>query len=106
MDIRAYFEKLRKIERSITAEEVVIISLATSDGGKEGVASEVNRLCAARLITEGRARLASTDEITEFRSATEHAIQKAEHSRLAQRVQVAVITDQDLRSLKASRVKG
>ena len=106
MDIRAYFEKLRKVERSITADEVVVISLATSDGGREGVASEVHRSCAARLITEGRARLATTEEITEFRSATENAIQKAEQLRLAQRVQVAMISDHDLRSLKSSRVKG
>ena len=106
MDIRAYFEKLRKVERSITSEEVVVISLATSDGGRDGVAAEVSRPCAARLITEGRARLATEDEISDFRSATEQAIHKAEQLRLAQRVQVAVISDQDLRSLKTSRVKG
>lgn len=105
MDLRAYFEKLRKIERSIESDELVIVSLATPDGGREGVASEVNRSCAARLIAEGRARVADPDEAAAFRSATEHAIQKAEQAKLAHRVQV-VVTDQELRSIKASRVRG
>jgi hypothetical protein len=58
MDLRLYYQKIRKIEADITEPVVVIISRETADGGKAGIKTDVLRAVAARMIAEGRAELA------------------------------------------------
>jgi hypothetical protein len=102
MDIRVYFRKLREVEESIEGECVVVVSEATSDGGKAGVVAEVERRTAAKLIVDGRARLATEEEAREYRAQAEQARAAAEQSALAGRVQLAVLSDQELRALRSS----
>ena len=59
MDLRAYYEKIRKIEAVIEAVFAVVISRATPDGGRAGVKTELPRAVAARLIADGKADLAN-----------------------------------------------
>ena len=47
MDLRAYYRKLREVEASISEEHVVLVSLATPEGGKPGVRTEAPRAIAA-----------------------------------------------------------
>jgi hypothetical protein len=61
MDLRQFYRKIREIESTIPDKYPLVTSLATGDGGKEGLVSEVPRYQAARMIVEGKARL-STDE--------------------------------------------
>lgn len=106
MDLRAFFQKLRKIEHEITDPHVVMVSHETPDGGRAGQLAEVSRSNAARLILEGHARLASAEESAEFRAAARKAQEDAQQRALAEKVQVNVISDADLRALKsASRVE-
>ena len=58
MDLRSYYRKLREVEATIPDEHVVLVSLATPEGGKAGVRTEAPKAIAAKLIAEGRARLA------------------------------------------------
>jgi hypothetical protein len=58
MDLRAYYQKIRKIEATIKEPTVVIVSRATPEGGRGGVKNEVPRRLAARLIAEEKADLA------------------------------------------------
>jgi uncharacterized Fe-S cluster-containing radical SAM superfamily enzyme len=102
MDLRTFYQKLRKLEREIAEPHVVVISHETSDGGKEGQESEVSRANAARLILEGRARLATTEETAAYRKAVEVALQDAEQRAMANRVQLNVISDTDLRAIKSA----
>jgi hypothetical protein len=55
---------------------------------------------AAKLIVEGRARLANAEEIAEYQQAIEQALQGAQQRAMAERVQVNVISDADLRAIK------
>lgn len=71
MDVRAYYQKIRKMEAELPERFVVIVSRETPDGGKAGVMTEVARSLAAKLIVEDQARLASPEETTQFRAATE-----------------------------------
>ncbi|HLH40488.1 MAG TPA: hypothetical protein VKX39_15160 [Bryobacteraceae bacterium] len=71
MDLRAYYQKLRQIEADIREESVVITSLATPDGGRAGVRTEVPRAVAARMILEEKAELASEKAAAEFRAEAE-----------------------------------
>jgi hypothetical protein len=91
MDLRAYYRKLREVEGTITEEHVVLVSMATPEGGKAGVRTEAPKAIAAKLIAEGRARLANADETEEFRSGLRLAKEKFDQEEAARRMQVVVI---------------
>ena len=71
MDLRAFYQTIRKITAEITEDAAVIISRETPDGGRAGVKTEVPREVAARMIAEGTADLASPEQAAEFRAAAE-----------------------------------
>jgi hypothetical protein len=102
MDLRAFFQKLRKIELEIVDPHVVMVSNETPDGGRPGQLAEVSRSNAARLILEGHAHLASAEESAVFRAAARKALEEAQQRLLADKVQVNVISDADLRALKSA----
>ncbi len=91
MDLKAYYGKVRDAEGTLTGEHFVMVSLATSEGGKAGVRTEVPRSIAARLIAESRARVASDEEAAEFHEANRAARERYEEDEAARRVQVMVI---------------
>jgi hypothetical protein len=62
MDLRQFYRKIRGVEASIPEPYPLVTSLGTADGGKEGLVAEVPRFNAARMIVEGKARLATDDE--------------------------------------------
>ncbi len=101
MDLRLFYQKLRKIEQDIVDPHVIVVSHETSDGGKAGQMSEVSRATAARLIVEGKARLASPEETVAQRSAIEQALQAAEQRAMAQKIQVNVVSEADFRAIKS-----
>jgi len=102
MDLRVFYQKLRKIEQEIADPHVVVISQETPDGGKAGQKAEVSRAIAARLILEGRARLANAEETLEYRKMIEQALQAEEQRAMSERVHVNVISDADLRAIKSA----
>ena len=69
-------------------------------------ASEVDRITqatraiAAKLVVEGRARLATASESEAYRSEVQNARERAEQLAAAGRVQVSVISDAELRLLR------
>lgn len=71
MDLRAYYARIREIEAQILEPLVVIISRATREGGRKGVRTEAPRAVAARLIAEGRAELAGSEEAARFQREME-----------------------------------
>jgi thiamine monophosphate synthase len=104
MDLRLFYQKLRKIEQEITDPHVLVVSHETPDGGRAGQKSEVTRSNAARLIVEGRARLASAEEAAEYHAGVEQARQEADQRSMAQKIQVNVVSEADFRAIKnASR---
>lgn len=81
MDLRAYYQKIRRIEAELGEESVVIVSRETSDGGRAGVKTDVPRAVAARVIAEEKADLASPEEAAEFRAAVEERWKAAQRGR-------------------------
>jgi hypothetical protein len=106
MDLRAFFQKLRKIEQEITEPHVIMVSQETPDGGRPGRLSEVSRSNAARLILEGHAHLATTEEAAEFRAAARRAVEEVQQRMMADKVQVNVISEADLRALRSTSRSG
>jgi hypothetical protein len=97
MDLKQYFRKVRQVEASITDTFPLVISLETPDGGKPGLASEVSREQAAKMIVEGRAMLASEEEKELYRQQQAQVKRAAEKAEMAKRLQVAIISEADLR---------
>lgn len=103
MDLRSYYKKVRDAEATLTGDNAVMVSLATSEGGIEGVRTEAPRGVAARLIAEGRARLATEDEAVEFRDGLKAARTRYEQDEAARRVQVVVLPAPDAKRATRDR---
>ena len=91
MDLRSYYRKIRDAEAALDGNECVLVSLATSEGGKEGVLTEAPRSVAAKLIAEGRARAADAAEAGEFREGLRAGREKYEQDEAARRVQIVMM---------------
>jgi hypothetical protein len=69
MDVKAYYQKIREVENQLPAGDVVIVSLDTPDGGRAGRAMEAGRRLAAKMMVDGRARVATPEEAEVFRKS-------------------------------------
>ena len=96
MDLRAYYKKVRAVEAQMEGDDIVVSSIATPEGGKDGVLTEAPREVAAKLVAEGRAQVAGKPEAELFRAQLREAKEKADHDEAARRVQVVVIPSHDL----------
>jgi hypothetical protein len=103
MDLKIYYKKIREAAESIPGDFAILASLETPDGGKPGVMSEVSKPVAARMIVEGRAQLASPEEVSRYREKEEQLRVKAEQEIAPARLQVALLSEKDIDALKAGR---
>ena len=100
MDLRLYYRKIRDIEANIADKFPIVVSQETTDGGKEGIMTEVPRLIAARLIVEKQARLASAEEAQGFRESMAELKRAADQFAAAARVQLAVLSSSEFNKLR------
>jgi hypothetical protein len=100
MDLRAYYRKVRAVEAELEGDDIVLASLATPEGGRDGVFTEAPRMVAAKLVAEGRARVADKAEAQSFREQLRLAKEKADQEEAARRVQVMVIPTHEIRKTK------
>lgn len=100
MDLRSYYRKLREIEGGLAEEFVVVRSLATPDGGVEGMLTEVARALAAKMIADGMAELAGKAESDALRAKSVEDKKQEDQKRAAAKIQLTVLTETDLRALQ------
>jgi hypothetical protein len=100
MDPTIYYQKVRAQEAAIKDEFPILTSLATPEGGKEGLQIEARRLVAARMIVNGKARLATEKERQAFRAAQVDAKRVADEREAMSRLQISVVSTADLERLK------
>jgi len=101
MNLKIHYQKVRDIEQSLPEPDVVIVSQETPEGGREGVLTEVPRHIAARLVVEGKARVASEEEAEKHRREMREAARAAEEAAMASKLQVAIVSESEMRSLKS-----
>jgi hypothetical protein len=101
MDLQVYYQKIREMETKIVDEFPLVVSVETSDGGKNGTKTEVPRRLAAKLLVEGHARLASKDELKGHRESLAEAKRMAEREAAAARVQFTVLSTTELDRLRS-----
>ena len=85
---------------------MVLVSLETPDGGRPGVRTEVPRRIAAKLIVEGGARLATTEEAHDFQEQKAEAKRQADQLAAASRMQLTVISPSELRKFRGGAQTG
>jgi hypothetical protein len=100
MDLKAYYQKIRDLERTFKGTFPVVVSQETPDGGTAGVKTEVPLHIAARMIVDGHAVLASEKEAKEFLEQKVAAKKTADQLQASSRMQVTVMSDSDLQVLK------
>ncbi len=66
MNLRSYYQKIRETVDGLEPGDVWVESLATADGGRAGVYTQVPRQLAAKLIVDGKARRADAEAAAEF----------------------------------------
>ena len=91
MDLRSYYKKVREADATLEGNDIVLVSLATSEGGKEGVLTEAPRAVAAKLIAEQRARIATCAEADGFREELRMARDQYEQEEAVRRVQIVMV---------------
>ncbi len=100
MDLRAYYRKLREIEKALVEDFVVVRSLATADGGVAGRLAEVARAVAAKLVADGVAEIAPKEEADALRQTMAEEKKREDQKRLAAKIQFTVLSETDLRALQ------
>ena len=99
MNLKLYFEKIRETESQIAETFPIVVSEDTEDGGKAGRYAEVTRAIAAKMITENKARLATSDEAKAYREAQAEARRLAEETADAAKVQFTVVSAGEMAKL-------
>lgn len=102
MDLKVYYQKIRDLEQGFQSAYPVVVSLETPDGGTPGVMTEAPPRIAAKMIVEGRARLADPAEAKKFEEQKMEAKRVADHLQASARMQVTVVSESDLRALRSS----
>jgi len=97
MDLKGYFQKIREAEKAIEKAFPVVISLGTADGGAAGVLTEVTKAIAAKMIVEGAARLANSEEVKEFQAAKAEAKKAAEDLAAAAKLTLSMFSSAEQR---------
>ena len=100
MDLRNYYHRIREIAAGLPTDSVVLVSRATADGGRAGCLVEAPREVAARMIAEDTADLACEAEAGRFLEQARQRQAEEERRRAAARIQVSVITQEQVRKLR------
>src|SRR5690349_16872382 len=101
MNLRAYYQKIKDIELTLLEPFIIIASHETADGGKEGVLTEVPKQLAAKMIAEGRARVANEEAAKDFREKKAEAKRYADQDAATTKTQVTLVPA-DVRKLNRS----
>jgi hypothetical protein len=104
MDLKLYYQKLRQAESNISDAHVVVVSQETPDGGRAGVRTEVPKHVAARMLVEGKIRLATPEEAAAFHEEAAEAKRTADQTAAASRVQFTIVSESDLRAVRKGPV--
>ena len=100
MDLKQYYQKIRDVASKIEDPFPVVVSRETADGGKDGILTEVYPGLAAKMVVEGTVRLASESEAEKFRQQQAEAKRVLDQAAAAAKVQLAVLSTDELNRLK------
>jgi len=100
VDVTGFYRKIRQLEKEIEGDHVVVVSNETPDGGVGGRTTNVAKAVAARMVVEGKARLATPEESAQYHAETARAIDAARKRELLGKAQVRLLSDGDVEALR------
>jgi hypothetical protein len=103
MDLKLYYQKIRDTECKIPDVFPLIVSQETDNGGKAGSYAEVTRAVAAKMITEGTARLATAVEAKAYREDRAEAKRIIDQAAEVAKVLVTVVPSAELARLAGAK---
>jgi len=102
VDLTVFYRKVRQLETEIAGDHAVVVSNDTPDGGVSGRTANVPKAIAARLVVEGKARLATPEESERHHTETAHAIEAGRKRELLGRAQIRLLSDGDIEALRGA----
>lgn len=105
MDLRQYYKKLHELESNMPETHVLVVSVETGDGGKEGVVTEVPRRNACQLILDGRAKRLGPEQEAEYRTQETLMRGAFERAKTASRIQVQLMPSETVTMIPAKSGK-
>ncbi len=93
MDLTKYYAELQAKEASLEGKDIYVVSLATPDGGKSGIITQVAKRLGCQLMVEGKARLASKKEAEAYESEEAEKRASNESDAFASRIKVQLVAD-------------
>jgi hypothetical protein len=102
VDLRVFYQKVRQLEKEIAGSHATVVSNETPDGGRPGQLAEVPKGVAARMIVEGKARLATAEESAQHLADVARGIEAATRQELMGKTQVRLLSDSDIETLRSA----
>jgi len=100
MNLRTYYQKIRDIEQALVEPFIVLESIETADGGKGGLLTDVPKPLAAKMIADGRARLAAEQAVREFHEKKAEPKRTADHETMTNKMQMMLVPAAELTKTK------
>jgi hypothetical protein len=102
VDLRVFYQKVRQLEKEMAGSHAVVVSNETPDGGRSGQATEVPKGVAARMIVEGKARLATAEECARYKADVAKGLEATQRRELMGKAQVRLLSDSDIEALRSA----
>jgi hypothetical protein len=106
VDLRAFFQNVRQQEKQIPGSHAVVVSTETPDGGRPGRTTEVAKDVAARMIVEGKARLATPEECAQHQAGVAQGVDAVRRREEMGRAHVRLLSDSDIEMLRSALKPG
>lgn len=90
-----YYQNVKQTRAKLPEPYVFVTSMETTNGGKQGVISEVETALAARMIVDGSARESTPEEIAAHLAACEQLRAAAKEDELRSRLRVTLVNEPD-----------
>jgi hypothetical protein len=97
MNLRTYYQNVKRIREGLPEPYVFLTSLSTPNGGKEGIVTEVETSLAARMIADLIARIATSEEIAAYQANCDLLRAEAKEDELRSRLRVTLVNEPDIR---------
>lgn len=101
MNLRKYYEQVKTIRDGIPEAFVCVTSLATANGGRAGLVTQVDRELAARMIADGVARLSTAEETASYESENERGRTAAREEQLRNRLRITLVNEPEIETSRS-----
>ena len=95
MNLRTYYQNVKRIREGLPEPYTFLTSLSTPNGGKEGIVTEAETSLAARMIADLTARPSTDEEIAAYRTECERLRAEAKEEEIRSKLRVTLVSDPD-----------